>query len=170
LIIRTATAEDIEAIAETVVEGFRTFGDFAPANWKLPDPPIDIEAFRAQMQLDGIWSRVAEDEGVPVAHVTILPAQQVDWRPLPDDPRAAFLWQIYTRRRYWGSGLAAELHGLAVAEARRQGFTAMLLYTPEGQARARRFYEREGWEVFGEPIGSRIGLTVVGYRLALEPS
>ena len=43
----------------------------------------------------------------------------------------------------------------------------MRLFTPADQARARRFYEREGWRVTGAPHHDDIGFAVVEYRLDL---
>jgi hypothetical protein len=60
------------------------------------------------------------------------------------------------------------LHARALDEAAHRGFTAMRLFTPAGQARARRFYEREGWKVAGEPFDdSEFGLALVEYRREL---
>jgi predicted GNAT family N-acyltransferase len=43
----------------------------------------------------------------------------------------------------------------------------MRLFTPEGQARARRFYEREGWVQYGEPFEAGLGIPLVEYRREL---
>jgi hypothetical protein len=44
----------------------------------------------------------------------------------------------------------------------------MRLFTPAGQVRARRFYEREGWTVAGEPYDDEdLHLEIVEYRRAL---
>jgi hypothetical protein len=52
----------------------------------------------------------------------------------------------------------------AVAEAMRRGFSQMRLWTPEGAARARRFYEREGWSRTGRVHRhSAVGLPTVEY-------
>ena len=56
------------------------------------------------------------------------------------------------REPWWGSGVAARLHALVIEEAARQGYGSMRLLTPRGQARARGFYEREGWSTDGVPI------------------
>ena len=41
----------------------------------------------------------------------------------------------------------------------------MRLFTPAGHARARRFYEREGWEPRGEPtLEEPLGLELIEYR------
>ena len=167
-IIRAATADDIDEMAATVVDGFRTFGEFAPAGWELPDPPFDVEVFREQMALDGIRSRVAEEDGRLAGHVTTIASEQVTWRPIPHDPGLCFFWQLYVRTPFWGTGLAAELHELAVAGAKAEGFASLLLTTPQGSERGRRFYEGRGWVRTGEPRDSPIGLPVVRYTLDLR--
>ena len=44
----------------------------------------------------------------------------------------------------------------------------MRLFTPAAQARARRFYEREGWALARPPaFDERIGLDIAEYRRAL---
>ena len=72
---------------------------------------------------------------------------------------------LFVRPPWWGSGLAARLHRLGLEEAARQGYETIRLYTPHGAARARAFYEREGWELaggsFAEPL---LGLDLVEYR------
>jgi hypothetical protein len=53
-------------------------------------------------------------------------------------------------------------------EAARQGYQTIRLYTPEGQARARAFYEREGWTPIGRPFAEPLlGLDLMEYRRAL---
>jgi len=63
-----------------------------------------------------------------------------------------------------GSGLATELLARAVAEARAQGYRRMRFFTPRDQARARRFYEREGFVWTGsETLEPDLGLVLVEY-------
>jgi hypothetical protein len=60
------------------------------------------------------------------------------------------------------------LLGAGLEAARERGFARMRLFTPEGQARARRFYEREGWRVAGAAfVPPALGLALVEYRLEL---
>jgi hypothetical protein len=60
--------------------------------------------------------------------------------------------------------LVAEENG----EPGARGFTAMRLFTPAAQARARRFYEREGWTAAGEPSDELdFGMPLVEYRRAI---
>ena len=56
----------------------------------------------------------------------------------------------------------------AEQDSRERGFTALRLFVAEGQARARRFYEREGWHAVTEPYLDPIpGLPMVEYRRPL---
>jgi len=109
---------------------------------------------------------MAEDDGELIGQVTI---QSTATTRIPvDDPSLAHLRNLFVRRDHWGSGLARELHDAAVAEARRRGFGEIRLFAAAEQARARRFYEREGWVQAGEPAyDPRPDLVMVEYRLAL---
>ena len=52
---------------------------------------------------------------------------------------------------------------------RERGYAAGRLFTPEAQARARRFYEREGWRPAGPARWEeRLGLSLVEYRIELR--
>ena len=73
-----------------------------------------------------------------------LPADRLSFARI-DDPGLVHFRQLFVTRGHWGTGLARRLHAAAIDEARARGFTAMRLFTPGGQERARRFYEREGW-------------------------
>jgi GNAT superfamily N-acetyltransferase len=76
---------------------------------------------------------------------------------------------LFVRVPWWGTGLAAALHAAACAAAAARGFTAMRLFTPTEQARARRFYERQGWALTDGPyVEEDLGLSVVEYRRALS--
>jgi GNAT superfamily N-acetyltransferase len=80
----------------------------------------------------------------------------------------AHFWMLFVRSPWWGSGLARHLHRAACDTAADRGFTAMRLFTPAGQSRARRFYERERWRADGEPyVDEELGLTIVEYRRTL---
>ena len=71
-------------------------------------------------------------------------------------------------RSQWGSGLATTLLRTAEDDARTSGFGALRLFVAEHQARARRFYEREGWHAVTEPYFDPIpGLPMVEYRRPL---
>jgi GNAT superfamily N-acetyltransferase len=103
-------------------------------------------------------------EGEPAGHVGITYAAERE-RPHVRIAGRAHLWMLFVRPPWWGSGLAVRLHRLGLEEAARQGYRTIRLYTPHGAARARAFYEREGWSLvppaFAEPL---LGLDLVEYR------
>jgi GNAT superfamily N-acetyltransferase len=106
-------------------------------------------------------------EGEPAGHVGITAASERE-RPHVRIEGRAHLWMLFVRPPWWGSGLATRLHRLGLEEAARQGYESIRLYTPHGAARARAFYEREGWSLappaFLEPL---LGLDLVEYRRGL---
>ena len=62
-----------------------------------------------------------------------------------------------------------ELDRAAVEAAGARGFTELRLFVAAGQARARRFYEREGWLPAGDPFDDPIpGLTMIESRYRLR--
>lgn len=167
--VRPATPADADALAATVSEGFETYRAFAPEGWEPPDRlelAIGI-AVRLRDADQRTWVAVDREDGGAVAgQVAYLPASSS--RHPDSDPALAHLGQLFVRRRHWGTGLATRLLNVAIADATARGFTAMRLYTPAGQARARRFYEREGWSLHGKPMHEpSLGLVLVEYRRAL---
>lgn len=60
--------------------------------------------------------------------------------------RGIWLELLYVAPEFWGSGIAAALLHWATDHAAGDGAAVMRLRVVEAQRRARRFYEREGWE------------------------
>jgi GNAT superfamily N-acetyltransferase len=164
---RRAVVDDARAIGEVTAEGFETYHAFAPAGWAPPSTEAEIAQLSALLADDSAWYLVAEVDGVVVGHVGFLPAARA--HRAVEDPALAHFRQLFVRRAHWGTGLAARLHAAAIDEAAARGFASIRLFTPAGQARARRFYEREGWTLTGEPaLDERIGFEVAEYRYALK--
>jgi GNAT superfamily N-acetyltransferase len=63
------------------------------------------------------------------------------------DERTAYLRLIAVEPSRWGTGLAAELLAWACERMRAAGFEWAYLWCAEANARARRFYKREGWHL-----------------------
>jgi GNAT superfamily N-acetyltransferase len=164
---RDATAADAEALARTVIDGFEHYRTFAPAGWEPPPLAVELEVAQRLLPDERVWALVAEDDGRIVGQISILPAAMAG---VPaDDPALAHLRNLFVEPAHWGTGLAATLLHAGAAEARERGFRAMRLFTPAGQGRARRFYEREGWRRVGEEFSApELGLPLIEYRYALS--
>ena len=162
---RPARPADVEALARMVVDGVADYPSFAPAGWTGPSASEEAAHLRELLADERAWCLVAEAAGAPVGQVTILPAT-IAARPTAE-PGLMHLRNLFVRRDHWGTGLARELVRAAAGEARERGFAQLRLFVAEGQARARRFYEREGWRAAGEPFFElAAGLTLVEYRIA----
>ena len=159
---RRATTRDAPAMCETAVLGFAGYAAFAPAGWRPPREPGDVAKLTGRMALERAVAWLAEHDGRPAGHVLLIPASES--REPVDDPRAAHVMHVFVREPYWGTGVARELLRRLLDGARSEGFERARLFTPAGQARARRFYEREGWELARGWEDIALGLPVVEYR------
>jgi ribosomal protein S18 acetylase RimI-like enzyme len=116
--------------------------------------PEDLEAFLSQFTRDAWESeltderyafQIAEADGVPVGYVKLGPPQ------LPVEPRGQSieLRQFYLLHEWRGSGVAHALMDWAMEEARVRGARGMYLTVFNDNHRAKRFYERYGFEAVG---------------------
>jgi GNAT superfamily N-acetyltransferase len=167
LAFRRATLADARPMVETLQLGFEGYRAWAPRGWDPPAPAIDLARIRADVILPDTWCVIAEDDGETAGHVAFTPAR-TRAQPREPVPGLAHLWMLFVREPWWGTGLARELLARAVSEAAARGFEAMRLETPAAAARARAFYEREGWSVAGAPaFAPALGLEVIEYRRGL---
>jgi GNAT superfamily N-acetyltransferase len=160
--LRRALPADAEAMSATQQTGLERYRAFAPPGWRPPDARSAPEMARVRVRLaePSTWAMIAEDRGLVAGHAGYVPQ--------PGVAGSAHLWQLFVRPPWWGSGLATALLGEAVAAATTEGYRRMRFFTPREQARARAFYEREGfadtgWEAF-EP---NVGLVLVEYAREL---
>jgi GNAT superfamily N-acetyltransferase len=160
--LRPAGPDDAETISETLQIGFDGYRAFAPPGWLPPDARSDgeIARVRARLAEPTTWAMIAEDGALVAGHAGYVPQAGA--------PGSAHLWQLFVRPPWWGSGVAVALLDAALAAAVAEGYRRMRFFTPREQARARAFYERQGfrhtgWEGFEEAIG----LVLVEY--AREP-
>jgi GNAT superfamily N-acetyltransferase len=156
--LRRAEPTDVPALLDITREGFETYREFAPAGWEPPDMQ---NSHVVAIEDVATWF-VADEAGEPIGHVLLIPAARS--REPVDDPRLGHVMQLFVRRSHWGTGVASELHAAMLEEAVGRGFTELRLLTPAEQHRARRFYEREGWRLWGERDDPGLGFAVVEYR------
>ena len=166
LTFRPATADDAPVLAAVGVEGFATYSAFAPPGWRVHTLADGLAYATRFLATPSAWCELGEDADGVAGFAAFNAARHA--RIVDDDPGLAHLWQLMVRPPWWGSGLAARLHGSALAAAAAGGFERMRLFAAAGQARARRFYEREGWTQRDEPFHDEaFGMAVVEYRRAL---
>jgi GNAT superfamily N-acetyltransferase len=160
---RRATISDAEELARGVIEGVEDYPSFAPAAWTAPSFEEEVGHLRESLADERVWCLVAESDGEIVGQITLLAA--VDGPHPVADPTLAHISGLFVRRDFWGTGVAHDLNAAAVEKALEHGFKELRLFVAAGQARARRFYEREGWFAVGDEFDdSAPGLTMVEYR------
>jgi len=167
IVFRRATAADAEPLARGVIDGVAEYPAFAPDGWTGPSFEDELAHHREDLLKEHLHCIVAERGGEIVGQVTVVPAARA---PHPvEDPELGHVRNLFVARSEWGSGLARQLHAALVEAARGLGWTELRLYVAEGQARARRFYEREGWSAAGAPYHDPApGLRMVEYRRRLR--
>lgn len=144
---RDAIAFDLPAIDRLFRRSFcDTFGHLYRSE--------DLAAFLAQFSPEA-WAEefddphyafhVAEAGGELAGFVKLGPSAL----PIETDKPWIELRQIYVLKAHHGSGVAAALTDWAAAEARRRGFEELYLTVFTDNPRARRFYERYGFEAVG---------------------
>jgi GNAT superfamily N-acetyltransferase len=163
--VQRAGPVDVEAVTALVLDGIDSYREWAPAGWALPAAtPEQHERSRANFENDHAWILMAfaADELVGVVSLAGMTNAHAD----PPPPGTMYLWQMFVRPAWQGTGLAQALMDLALAEARERGYNRMTLWAAAGAAQARRFYEREGWTVSGHKDDEDFGLPLVQYERA----
>jgi GNAT superfamily N-acetyltransferase len=161
--VRRAAPVDIETVIELVESEIGRYREWAP-EWAPVGPTPEMRERLSPLYEDEerawILLALAGDEAVGV--VSLSTVTGADARVPPDG--TVYLWQMFARRDWQGTGLAGALLDRLLEEARRRGYERIVLWTPAGAAQARRFYEREGFELTGEEDpDSKFGLPLVQY-------
>ena len=144
---RDVMPEDAALIADLFSRSFvETFGHlYAPEDLDSFVAGITPESFEAEIRDPEFALRVAETSDEPVGFAKLGPASL----PLDTPQNTAELWQIYVLQPWQGRGIAEQLYHWALGEARRRGAEHLQLSVYVDNIRARRFYERRGFEPVG---------------------
>ena len=144
---RDATAADLPAIDRVFKQGFcDTFAHlYSDENLNAFLGRFTPDAWREEFDDPRYHFRVAEVDGEIVAFVKLGPSTL----PVETDRRAIELRQLYALKEYHGSGIAAALTDWALEEARRQSVEELYLTVYTANHRAKRFYDRYGFEPVG---------------------
>jgi ribosomal protein S18 acetylase RimI-like enzyme len=162
--IRRATIADAAVIAGIHVRGWQ---------WAyrglLPDAVLDglsVEAraaeWRQWLQDEAVHTWVVEEGGRVIGFVSCGPAQEES---------AGEIFTIYRERDAGVAGVGRALLAHAMNDLASRGFGEAVLWVLEGNGRARRFYEREGWIADGrrkEDVHADYARCDVRYRIKLN--
>lgn len=176
IVTRRGDVDDVEVMLENVRAGFASYVDFAPAGWTPPRITLERERMRDVLSDDGTWTLLALIDGEPAGHVGMTSARDrpagggsaEGWRARRVIPGMVHLWQLFVLPQWWGAGVADVLHREFISEANHRGYETGRLYTPAAHERARRFYERRGWDPLGEQLNPELGLALAEYRLVFR--
>ena len=151
---RTATAADVETIDHIFRTTFcDTFGHlYRPEDLAAFLGKFTHEAWLGEMTDPAYAFRLADDDGQPAGFLKLGPLS------LPVEPKgkAVELRQLYVLKDWHGAGIAKELTGWFLAEAKARGADEVYLTVYTDNHRARRFYERYGFDVIG-PYAFMVG-------------
>ena len=167
--VRPVAPEDLQAAHEVTTEGLETYRTFAPPGWA---PPTDLgaEGVAVRLAREGAYGVVAVDEDAVVGFAAYEPAREAgdDGFTGPLIAGLAHVWAVFVAESHWGRGVATRLLGALIDDMRQARFPEARLYVAAGQARARRFYAREGWrEVTAPFFVGQLGLDLVEMRRSL---
>lgn len=144
---RNATADDVAAIDRV----FRTsFCDTFAHLYRAEDLDAFLakftpDAWRSELADPAYGFRLAETGGAAVGYAKLGPLTL----PVEANAKALELRQLYVVKDHHGSGVATPLMDWAIDEARRRGVEQLYLTVYTDNHRARRFYERYGFEAVG---------------------
>ena len=127
--LRRATVEDAAALAAIQEEASKAGVPhvYPPELYPFPRSAVE-ERWRVYTEAGG-WATIADEGFVAV---------DGEW-----------LEAMYVLPSAWGGGLADELHAAALDQLRAHGAMRARLWVLELNGRARRFYERHGWQPDG---------------------
>ena len=150
VIFRDAVASDAAALSVIGAQSFiDTFGHlYQPADLALFLTKHDVAHWAADLADPTLSIRIGEAGSAAAAYAKVSP---VDLPVERDASRHALeLKQFYVLGPWHGSGVAATLMDWVLAEARERGAHDLYLSVFTQNNRARRFYERYGFEVIGQ--------------------
>jgi putative acetyltransferase len=125
--------------------------------WQAAYPDLDFAE-----RLDW-WRKRWRSELVPAAEIVIAEAAGDMIGFVTVDPRTLYLDQIVVAPEHWRSGVGAALLG----EAKRRSPTGLDLDVNTDNARAIRFYEKQGFSVGGAGVNPISGKPV--HRMSWRP-
>ena len=141
---QTSDAATLDGLFDTVFCG--TFAHlYRPEDLETFLTSFGVSDWEAELLDPAFAFRIAEAEDVPVGYLKLGPMK------LPIEPNgpALLLDQLYILKEHHGTGIAHALMDWAIEEARRRDAEELYLTVYIDNDRARRFYDRYGFEDVG---------------------
>ncbi len=147
IVYRDAVPEDAETLAALGRATFtETFGHlYTPENLAAFLENHSPEGWRAELSHPAFAVRLAEEGGRAIGYAKVGPPSL----PFEVTDPTVELRQFYLLKPWHGQGAAQEMMAWVLAEARRRGAGQLYLSVFTDNHRARRFYERYGFEAVG---------------------
>jgi len=166
--IREAVADDAPGVARVVIDTWRTaYADLMPSELLAS---LDLAEREAALRRalgpsdDGRATFVAERDGPGEPGGRVIGFASVG--PCRDEDASEGEGELYALNvlpEHWGTGLGAELLARASRRLEELGCAPVSLWVLSENARARRFYEREGFVL--DPARERVAKTARGFEL-----
>jgi len=147
-VYRSANLDDAEALRALFAESFvETFGHiYRPADLQEFLDGNSKAKWEANLSDPEVSIRVAETGGELAGFVELAPKKL----PYVTEAPAIELRRLYLKSSAHGRGISDELMKWALQEAARRGAQELVLSVYVDNHRARRFYERYGFETVGK--------------------
>jgi ribosomal protein S18 acetylase RimI-like enzyme len=144
---RNATPADAAALDRIFTTSFcDTFAHlYRPEDLNTFLSSFRVSDWERQLADPAFACRIAEVHGAPVGYVKLGPLKL----PVEEDSPALLLDQLYILKEHHGAGIAHALMDWTFEEAARRGATRLYLTVYVDNHRARRFYDRYGFQVVG---------------------
>jgi ribosomal protein S18 acetylase RimI-like enzyme len=138
---RPGRPEDAPVLIDLLARCDATMADWAPEGWVPPPSEADGERLAQRMLDPHTHVTVAVDgDGTPVGFSTFREG---------DAAGRGHISNLFVDPRHWGAGIGRGLLARAEKEMHDRGWTVGELSTQVLNARARRLYERAGWQDTG---------------------
>jgi GNAT superfamily N-acetyltransferase len=163
--IRQAAPEDAQTVATLNADVQQLHADALPRVYKQPDHVAARQTFAEWLASPDVTCFIAFAGADPAGYI-FLRAVRREENPFLHERAFLYIDQMSVAEAYRGTGCARLLMDAARAHARDTGVTELGLDVLAFNERARRFYEKEGFDVYRTVMTAEVDAT--GTRTASE--
>ncbi|MFG1755914.1 GNAT family N-acetyltransferase [Streptosporangium sandarakinum] len=143
MIVREATAEDVDAVVALRIESERWLHAAGIRQWT--DRERGIRIIRDRIAVGGMYLVIDED-GTAIASLTLSGPDPDFWDSRDEPDSALYLYKLMITERYRGTGLGDELLDWACEQAEARGKRWLRLDCWRDNQGLQRYYLRRGFE------------------------